>query len=59
MSPLAMCAVCPVCLPQCVLAGAVPGGGLASPSCLEISFNKIVKPLTAGRIGVYKLLVYF
>ena len=43
----AMCAVCPVCLPQCVLAVALPGLSLTSPSCLKMSFTEIVKPLTA------------
>ena len=54
-----MCAVYPVCLPSCVLAGALPGLGLTSPSYLKILFNRIIKPLTPGGIGVYKLLVYF
>ena len=59
LPPFAMCAVYPVCLPSCVLAGALPGLGLTSPSYLKILFNRIIKPLTPGRIGVYKLLVYF
>ena len=43
------CHVCgmPVCLPQCVLAVALPGLSLTSPSCLKMSFTEIVKPLTA------------
>ena len=52
-----MCAVCPVCLPQCVLTVALPGLSLTSPSCLKVSFTKIVKPLRPGSTGV--LLVYF